>query len=910
MALPRPEVPLVSIELGLIARFSTEEGVLWIQAQLTDNSWLLHESVRLTGGFAFVSWFDGPRAGEFVVTMGGFHPSFHREGYPVVPRLGFNWQVASAIVIKGENYFALTSEALMAGGKLEASAKFGPAWAEVKFGADGIVYFDPFRFEVEVYARIAAGVTIDFWIGEVTISISLGARIRVEGPKFRGVATFEVGPIELTVAFGDTQKAEKVYLSWDKFVPKYLEEARPGVARCVSSITGKGSLQPGPGEDSKESGTADGSAEKPFEVLSEFEFNVTTIVPTMGVKVGFHATFVHTPSRDIGLAPVGDSSVNTTLVIRLRDSDGDEHAHNLDYTVHRADGFPVGVWGNPQEDDDRKVPKGEVIEAVDGLLFEAVASIEGSLPEEMAYHQIESGPRKPLPFFHLRADRARLVADATDLVSVLPDVSSVAETYTAAIPWLIKGGNGNTAIAALERDRQAPPRLGSLSENIAPSEPNGPDITLPPSVTRPAVDAVVKPPRAIAVLSPEILEELPAVGTTVGDRRGLVAATPPTFDEIDAALDWSIPAKLVRVATPAAVREDTLIATNNVPLTRGQSQGVGAVSRRGASFAGQKRLAAFNQALGSAPEPIVERSLRRFSDRQERSAPTFATQATLSAGEIAVLRLPNAERDVDTEAPRPSVVTSGGPTRVLAMSAGGRVLSDSVPGRAGLAVPRGTERIVVVATGKLPGRSPALPSLLGWHDGQSLAYIGWGSALISGGCLCVEGSRPGTSRQRFRAGWISASRLIDDAPLITTRFHAPLRSIAVVIDDARDLESAGTNLSIGLSGASRVTGSDGAPIPPELTVTGNRSILVYAVKSDQDEDKSVVVSIARQDGFRVSGVLASRNSPESVVELISEQSLDQLVRRIAPGQGGDVKIGWRSARRKRKRANGAKELPE
>ena len=60
MALPRPQFALVSIELGLIARFSTSEGVMWIQAQLTDNSWLLHESVRLTGGFAFVMWFGGP----------------------------------------------------------------------------------------------------------------------------------------------------------------------------------------------------------------------------------------------------------------------------------------------------------------------------------------------------------------------------------------------------------------------------------------------------------------------------------------------------------------------------------------------------------------------------------------------------------------------------------------------------------------------------------------------------------------------------------------------------------------------------------------------------------------------------------------------------------------------------------
>lgn len=80
MALPRPQLRLVSIELGLIVRFSTRDGVMWIQAELTENSWLLHESVRLTGGFAYVMWFAGEHAGEFVLTLGGYHPNFHRDG--------------------------------------------------------------------------------------------------------------------------------------------------------------------------------------------------------------------------------------------------------------------------------------------------------------------------------------------------------------------------------------------------------------------------------------------------------------------------------------------------------------------------------------------------------------------------------------------------------------------------------------------------------------------------------------------------------------------------------------------------------------------------------------------------------------------------------------------------------------
>ncbi len=48
--------------------------------------------MRLTGGFAFETWWQGPNNGQFVITVGGYHPRFHHDGYPVVPRVGLSWQ--------------------------------------------------------------------------------------------------------------------------------------------------------------------------------------------------------------------------------------------------------------------------------------------------------------------------------------------------------------------------------------------------------------------------------------------------------------------------------------------------------------------------------------------------------------------------------------------------------------------------------------------------------------------------------------------------------------------------------------------------------------------------------------------------------------------------------------------------
>ena len=114
---------LAFVELALKARFSPSEGMLSVQAQLTDNSWLLSRDCQLTGGFAFFVWF---KRDQFVLTLGGYHPSFVKPPeFPVVPRLGFHWAVSDAVVIKGEAYFALTSSSVMAGGRLEVSYRQG-----------------------------------------------------------------------------------------------------------------------------------------------------------------------------------------------------------------------------------------------------------------------------------------------------------------------------------------------------------------------------------------------------------------------------------------------------------------------------------------------------------------------------------------------------------------------------------------------------------------------------------------------------------------------------------------------------------------------------------------------------------------------------------------------------------------
>lgn len=876
MALPRPQLALVSIELGLVCRFSSREGVLWIQAQLTDNSWLLFPEVRLTGGFAFVTWFRGPYRGQFVLTLGGYHPSFHRDGYPLVPRLGFHVDLGP-VTIKGENYFALTSEALMAGGKLEASADLGPAWAHVVFGADGIVFFDPLWLDARVYARISAGITIDVWIGEITISVSLGASIHVTGPEFHGEATFEIGPVELTVPFGE-EGSEPQYIDYPTFVRKYLEEAPGGAARALSSITGRGSLVPRPGPGgAKDIAPADGSAAKPLVVISEFECLVTSTVPLVEVRADATASSRSNPSHALGIAPMSLPKMEPALRLRIVDSHGHDHLPDLlgeagrpriQLDLRTTGTFPVAVWGPPQDKDAKKVPAGDVITATEGVRVDFHAKVEPGLPP-VKYEQVETGRRRPLPFVRPSV-RGDLMSDAAVLEALVPSDDPVLDV---AAHVLAKAGNSLTAIAALPHDRAAPPRLGSLTEGLVTDGPALRDFVSPEAPQPAPIDHRVLPPVATAGLSPAVsLPERLVGGTTVSDAPEAPRRTPPTHMSVQAAVDVAVAASLRRVPTGAVAGKRTVLPSGTIPLTRPGRAPVAAVRGRGAVLDGRQRLEAITASLHATIE-----------DPAGSAAP--AGGGTLAPGEVTVLQLPNAARDA-ADGDRPSLGVDG-EARVLVLAHGGAVLADELRPRA-VVIPPGSERIVVLALGDREADA-GNGLLCGWHTGQQLASAGWNAALGSRCLVSAEGVTVAPLRQRRGTGWVKGAELVRGTTTVTTRLADRPRAVAVVLDQPPAAQ-AGEGLAMTLGGAGRMTGPDGRPLPPTVVASGARSAVVYPI---EPRGGTVTVTVASEAGWHLAGVLGGPDLV-AVTDAVAERGLDAAVRPMAAGSGR-VSLTWKGA---------------
>ena len=136
---PSPAPPIAQIGIDLRGTWIPDDGVLGVEGRITEGSWFLDSACRLSGGAAFASWTSGAHNGDFVMTVGGYHPRFTVPAhYPKVPRLAFQW-IRGPIEIKGDGYFAMTPSALMAGGSLSATYREGRLKAWFNCGADFLV---------------------------------------------------------------------------------------------------------------------------------------------------------------------------------------------------------------------------------------------------------------------------------------------------------------------------------------------------------------------------------------------------------------------------------------------------------------------------------------------------------------------------------------------------------------------------------------------------------------------------------------------------------------------------------------------------------------------------------------------------------------------------------------------------
>ena len=152
ITLPVEEAPLLKLQVNFLGIVDFEKKQLSFDASLYDSHVLF---MTLTGDMAVrVYWGDDA---NFLLSVGGFHPS-----YRPPPAMGLGDLARLAIIIsqpqpliRAEVYFAVTSNTVQFGAKVELMAGASIFNVYGFLALDALIQFDPFQFVVEIAGMLA-----------------------------------------------------------------------------------------------------------------------------------------------------------------------------------------------------------------------------------------------------------------------------------------------------------------------------------------------------------------------------------------------------------------------------------------------------------------------------------------------------------------------------------------------------------------------------------------------------------------------------------------------------------------------------------------------------------------------------------------------------------------------------------
>lgn len=406
--------PVAKAQLAFRATYLPDEGFLKVEAALLPGAYLFSGNCHLSGRFAFYSWFSGEHEGEFILTLGGYHPDFKvPEHYPKLPRLQLNWQVDDKTFIKGDAYFALCPHTLMAGGHLDVVYESGNLKAWLKTEADFLIAWKPYHYDAHLYVTIGASYTYEFF-GIYHITAEVGADLHLWGPDFGGTATIHIWVVQINIDFGSTSSRQPQPISWDTFKASFLPDDKQ-----VCSIAVKDGLV--------KSASSTSGENNHLGVINSKHFSLVTnsIVPSNQAK---HAA-QENHFIPFGIAPM-DLKANShftsthTITITRTENNIKKSVENEFKFTPILKNMPSGLWGNTFR------PDLNAPQTIDNLLsgFEITP---GNPPEpghthELPCDRLQDAPSTLSDAYHWNP----LPRFAADLLEDKPRVDKIKQTLS------------------------------------------------------------------------------------------------------------------------------------------------------------------------------------------------------------------------------------------------------------------------------------------------------------------------------------------------------------------------------------------------------------------------------------------------------------------------------------------------
>ena len=359
------QVPAIAcVELAFKIAFTPASGVLSFEARLTENSFVLRKDFRLRGGFAFYTWFAGAHEGDFVVSIGGYHPKFKPPAhYPKPDLVEFACKIGETVAIRGYCYFALCPSAIMAGGGLSVVYQLGGIRAWFIAQADFLIQWKPLYYDIAISVAIGVALRLDVGALRICLSVELSAALALHGPPLGGIARVSLYIITVEIAFGEAKRFPPPLL-WESKDPEksFAKAFLPNPKVTTITIT-DGLLK-----EIKTKDDTDGETSISYVSPQKLAFSARTLVPATAVE--FNQVEIPLTEHDgseprwtteLGVRPMGKARMYSLIKITFEPVGGAspearEYLNNyLDVSIVTKS-VPRALWDKPVPEKDKHTP--------------------------------------------------------------------------------------------------------------------------------------------------------------------------------------------------------------------------------------------------------------------------------------------------------------------------------------------------------------------------------------------------------------------------------------------------------------------------------------------------------------------------------------------------------------------------
>lgn len=202
IALPTEDAAILQLQVNFIGALEFDKKRFYFFAALFDSRILF---MTIEGEMAVVAAFGDDAT--FVLSVGGFHPSFNPPPLPVPSprRIAISILNESYARLRVEGYFAVTTNTVQFGAHVEAFFGMDAFNVEGSLGFDALFQFSPFHFVITISASFHVRV---FGIG----AFGIRAKFTLEGPtpwRAHGTGTISLFFFDIDVGFDVTWGEER-----------------------------------------------------------------------------------------------------------------------------------------------------------------------------------------------------------------------------------------------------------------------------------------------------------------------------------------------------------------------------------------------------------------------------------------------------------------------------------------------------------------------------------------------------------------------------------------------------------------------------------------------------------------------------------------------------------------------------